>query len=168
MGVTRISYLLERTLHCATASTDRPAGFGSHREPPCPAPPRHYKSASPRIPKQPFTDRIVLAFKWAITALPFMPGISLKRRILLGALCLFLIGLVSAVGVAQAVHAHSEKSRTVRHSCSVCVTAHAGLGTETNQVSPMLVVAGETTALVESYGVFRSVETRFIRPPPAA
>lgn len=76
------------------------------------------------------------------------------------------VALVCAMGVVQAVHAHPDDSTASHHSCSVCSAAHAGLGTESVAMAPVLTAAALAIPAPESDGIFRSAAVHFIRPPP--
>jgi hypothetical protein len=77
------------------------------------------------------------------------------------------MALVCAMGVAQAVHAHPEESSAPHHVCSICSTAHAGLGTEIAFAPPVLAALALAAPALELAGIFRTAEVHFIRPPPA-
>jgi len=72
------------------------------------------------------------------------------------------------MGAAQVLHTHPESSTTSHHACSICLTAHAGLNTETAASTPVLATAALAAPAFEVAGIFRPAATRFIRPPPAA
>jgi hypothetical protein len=76
--------------------------------------------------------------------------------------------MVCAMGVVQAVHVHSENSPAVHHACSICLTAHAGLNVATVSSAPIMLAAALANPAQQFSGIFRPVEARFIRPPPAA
>lgn len=90
------------------------------------------------------------------------------RGIAVRTVCLLTIVLMCAMGVAQAVHAHPDESTAPHHACSICLTAHARLGTEMTFAPPVLAVSPLLAAAPESHKVSRSTEVHFIRPPPAA
>jgi hypothetical protein len=78
------------------------------------------------------------------------------------------IALMSAIGVAQAIHEYADTSLTSHHTCSLCVTAHTGLSVAPAAPAPELIAAGLDLPASELSGIFRPAATQFIRPPPAA
>jgi hypothetical protein len=81
--------------------------------------------------------------------------------------CVLAVALVCATGIAQAVHAHPEDSSAPHHVCSICSTAHAGLGTEIAFAPPVLAALALAAPAPVLAGIFRTAEVHFIRPPPA-
>ncbi|MGA9527600.1 MAG: hypothetical protein WBS24_05750 [Terriglobales bacterium] len=89
-----------------------------------------------------------------------------NRSLFVRVVCLLSMALVFAMGTVQAVHAHPENSSTSRHTCSICVTAHAGMNVETGTTAPVMLAAALAAPVFESSGIFRPAATFFIRPPP--
>lgn len=81
--------------------------------------------------------------------------------------CVLAMALVCAVGIVQAVHAHPDDSSSPHHVCSICSTAHAGLGMEIAFAPPVMAELAQTAPAPVLAGIFRSTEVHFIRPPPA-
>jgi hypothetical protein len=90
-----------------------------------------------------------------------------RRGVMVRVVCLLAMALVCAMGIAQAVHAHPEDSSAPHHVCSICSTAHAGLGTEITFAPPVLAALALAAPAPVLAGIFRSAEVHFIRPPPA-
>lgn len=83
------------------------------------------------------------------------------------ALCLLCVGLVVAMGTAQAAHAHPAASLTDHHSCSICSAPSIGPAVAALQLLPL----GKPVVMVysarEIFVTYRPVLTNFVRPPPA-
>jgi hypothetical protein len=95
-----------------------------------------------------------------------MAPIAGNRSLFARVVCVLAMGLVCAVGVVQAVHAHPDDSATSHHACSVCVTAHAGMNVEAAPAAPVMLAAALATPVLETSSIFRPAATFFIRPPP--
>ena len=83
----------------------------------------------------------------------------------LAVLCMLGVALI---GLAQAVHVHSQNSGAPRHDCSICSAAHSGvLGSVAYRPAPLFV----RTIVVFLPAVGRNcsgfVSSLRIRPPPA-
>jgi hypothetical protein len=96
-----------------------------------------------------------------------MLKMSANRGLFVRAVGLLCIALVCVMGTVQATHSHSESSNTSHHTCSICATAHVGLGTETAASAPVLATAPLAGSVSEVSRIFRPATTQFIRPPPA-
>ena len=98
-----------------------------------------------------------------------MTAVLTRRGFAVRMVCVLTLAMVCAMGVVQAVHAHADDSAaTSHHACSICSTAHAGLGTEITFAPPVLAEAELDALNKELPGPSRSIEVHFIRPPPAA
>jgi len=82
------------------------------------------------------------------------------------AVCVLSVALVCVMGTVQATHSHPVNSTTSHHACSICATAHAGLGTRTVASAPVLLTAALAILVAEVSPIFRPATTQFIRPPP--
>src|SRR5437667_12433352 len=90
-----------------------------------------------------------------------------ERSYVAQALGIVCIGLVFAVGTAQAVHSHPLGSLTNHHSCSIC--SAPSMGPAVAAVDLLAITRPVAAAYVgptNSIG-FRPVITNFVRPPPA-
>jgi hypothetical protein len=81
--------------------------------------------------------------------------------------CVLAMALVCGMGIVQAVHAHPEDSSSPHHVCSICSTAHAGLGMEIAFAPPVMAALALAAPAPVLEGIFRTAEVHFIRPPPA-
>jgi hypothetical protein len=77
-------------------------------------------------------------------------------------LCVFLVFFVAS---AQAIHSHPN---SIRHDCSVCSIAHAGvIATSAYQAALMFRPTALEICAGERASSFRPAVTHFIRPPPS-
>lgn len=90
-----------------------------------------------------------------------------NRRKWIQAVCLLTIAFVFAMGIVQAAHSHQEDSSVSHHVCSICSTAHAGLGTEIVFAPPVLTRSPLAAPSREFLSGSCNQEVHFIRPPPA-
>src|SRR5258708_24580377 len=96
-----------------------------------------------------------------------MCGIQERSRIA-RALCVLCVGLVFAMGTAQAVHAHpAADPQTSHHSCSICSAPSMGPAAATVSLLPTARPVAIAPTARETFVVFRPVVTNFVRPPPA-
>lgn len=96
-----------------------------------------------------------------------MRGIHERSRIA-GALCVLCMGLVLALGTAEAVHSHPQDSQGSHHTCSICSAPSIGPAATTVDLLPMAKPVAVTYSDRETFVAFRPVLTNFVRPPPAA
>ena len=95
-----------------------------------------------------------------------MRGIHERSRIA-RALCVLCVGLVFALGTAQAVHSHPVNAQTDRHSCSICSAPSMGPAATTVAFAPTANPVAIAGAAREEFVTYRPVLTNFVRPPPA-
>jgi len=82
--------------------------------------------------------------------------IFLQRGAAVRVVCILAIALVCGMGLVQAVHAHQENSAAPHHACSICSTAHAGLGTGVAFAPPVLAASALAVPPLDLPGVFRA------------
>lgn len=116
-----------------------------------------------------FSLRRVSAYCHLSVELPdSMLSVSSNRGLFVRVVSVLAIALMCVMGVAQATHSHNDNdSATAHHTCSICATAHAGVGTQTIASAPILFTARLAIFVAKVSPTFRPATTQFIRPPPA-